>query len=276
VACLGDSRAAKTQLSHIVRPDVIDLHCHILPGIDDGPNAMEDSLALARAAQACGTHVMVATPHVSWHYPNEAATVERLTDSLNERLRMERIAIEVRAGAEIAMTRIEEIEPHELARLRLGEGPWVLLEPPFTPIVTGLEGIVASLHGAGYRVVLAHPERCPAFHRDPAMVESLVRGGVLTSVTAGSLVGSFGGEVRRFSRRLFEQGLVHNVASDAHDATKRPPGIATELAQAGLEALADWLAREVPSAILSGGDIPPRPVLPAAPVSRLRRLRRRR
>ncbi len=75
---------------------------------------------------------MVATPHVSWHYHNEAATIARLTDELNERLRAEGIALEIRTGAEIAMTRVEEIEPDELERLRLGGGPWVLLEPPFT------------------------------------------------------------------------------------------------------------------------------------------------
>ncbi len=262
--------------SRIVRNQVIDLHCHVLPGIDDGPKTIEDSLALVRAAAATDVRTMVATPHVSWRYPNDGVTIARLTDELNERLRREGIAVEIRAGAEIAMTRMEEIEPDELERLCLGEGSWVLLEPPFTPIVTGLERVIAVLQGEGHRVVLAHPERCPAFHRDLPMVESLVRDGVLTSVTAGSLVGRFGGEVRRFARRLFEQGLVHNVASDAHDAVKRPPGIAAELAEAGLEALGDWLTREVPSAILIGGEIPPCPVVSVPAASRLRRMRRRR
>ncbi len=107
--------------------------------------------------------------------------------------------------------------------------------------MTGLDGVVMALQGAGHRVVLAHPERCPALHREPRIVESLVRGGVLTSITAGSLVGRFGGEVRRFARHLLEQGLVHNVASDAHDATRRPPGMAAELEEAGFAKLADWL-----------------------------------
>ncbi len=93
------------------------------------------------------------------------------------------------------------------------------------------------------------------------MLESLVRSGVLTSVTAGSLVGRFGAEVRRFALRLAREGLIHNVASDAHDHVKRPPGIAAELQQAGLAPLADWLTREVPEAILEDREIPPRPVV---------------
>jgi protein-tyrosine phosphatase len=238
---------------------VIDLHTHVLPGIDDGPDTIEGSIALARAAAASGTRVMVATPHVSWHHPNNAAKIARLTDELNERLRREEIALQIRTGGEIAMTRAQELEPDELVRLRLGDGPWILLEPPFTPLVTGLDGIVMTLQSAGHRVVLAHPERCPALHREPQLVESLVNGGVLTSITAGSLVGRFGGEVRRFARRLLEQGLVHNVASDTHDAIRRPPGMAAELAESGFGALADWLTRAVPAAILSGEEIPTRP-----------------
>lgn len=243
---------------------MIDLHSHVLPGIDDGPETIEGSIALVRAAQAAGTRVMVATPHVSWRYSNEATAIELLTGELNARLAQEEIAVEIRTGAEIAMTRAAEIGPNELERLRLGGGPWVLLEPPFTPIVTGLDGVVTALQNAGHRVVLAHPERCPALHREPHIVESLVRGGVLTSVTAGSLVGRFGGQVRRFARQLVEHGLVHNVASDAHDAIKRPPGMAAELAESGLQALAEWLTDAVPSAILAGTEIPHRPDVPVA------------
>jgi protein-tyrosine phosphatase len=253
---------------------VIDLHCHLLPGIDDGPKTIEDSLALARAAVSAGTRTIVATPHVSWHYPNEPETIARLTAELNERLSSEGIELEVRAGAEIAMTRAGEVQG-ELERLSLGGGSWVLLEPPFSPLATGLEGVVAELRGAGRQVVLAHPERCPAFHRDPATLESLVRAGALSSITAGSLVGRFGGEVRRFARRLVAEGLAHNVASDAHDAVKRPPGMSAELLEAGLGELSDWLTSAVPAAILSGEEIPPRPVA-VSRQGRFRGIRRRR
>ena len=113
----------------------------------------------------------------------------------------------------------------------------------------------------GHGVLLAHPERCPAFHRDPRMLESLVRAGVLTSITAGSLVGHFGEPVRRFALELARDGLIHNVASDAHDHVNRPPGMADELRQAGLGPLTEWLTQEVPAAILGGDEIPPRPAV---------------
>jgi protein-tyrosine phosphatase len=253
---------------------VIDLHCHVLPGIDDGPATIEDSLALARAAVAAGTHTIVATPHVSWHYPNDPEKIVRLTAELNNRLSAEGIELEVQAGAEIAMTRAGEVQG-ELESLSLGGGSWVLLEPPFSPLATGLEGVVAELRSAGRQVVIAHPERCPAFHRDPAALASLVRAGALSSITAGSLVGRFGGEVRRFARRLVAEGLAHNVASDAHDALKRPPGMSDELREAGLGELSDWLTSAVPGAILNGEEIPPRPVA-VSRQGRFRGIRRRR
>ncbi len=240
---------------------MIDLHSHVLPGIDDGPDSIDGSLELARAAAAGGTRTLLATPHVSWRYPNEGATIAGLVNELNERLRAEQIALEVRCGAEIAMTRLADIRPEELARLGLDGGRWLLVEPPFTPVLTGLDSILLDLQRRGHRVLLAHPERCHAFHRDPEMLEALVRSGVLTSMTAGSLVGQFGGDVRRFALGLVRDGLIHNVASDAHDHVRRPPSIAAELEQAGLAPLAGWLTREVPAAILADDEIPPRPAV---------------
>jgi protein-tyrosine phosphatase len=238
---------------------VIDLHCHVLPGIDDGPNSIEGSLVLARAAAAAGTRTLLATPHVSWHYPNDAATIARLVDELNARLAAEGVTLGVCPGAEIAMTRLADLAPEELSRLGLNAGRWLLVEPPFAPVATGLDSILLDLQHRGHRIVLAHPERCHAFHRDRAMLESLVRSGVLTSITAGSLVGRFGSAVRRFALELVRDGLVHNVASDAHDHAHRPPGMAAELQQAGLAPLADWLTRQVPAAILDDVEIPSPP-----------------
>ncbi len=239
---------------------MIDLHCHVLPGIDDGPETIEGSLELARAAAAAGTNRLIATPHVNARYPNGAVTIARLVGELNERLRAQEIAIEVLPGAEIALMSAIEIDPERLADLGLGgAGGSLLLEPPFTPSAGGIDALVFDVVRRGHRVVLAHPERCPAFQRDRAALESLVRAGALTSITAGSLVGRFGSEVRRFALGLVRDGLVHNVASDAHDHTARPPGIAAELLQAGLRPLTGWFTEQVPAAILSGGEIPPAP-----------------
>ncbi len=236
----------------------------MLAGIDDGPETVEGSLALARAAAAAGVRTLVATPHVSSHYPNGPDTILPLVEELSTLLAREGIPIELRAGAEVAMTRVAEIEPEQLARLRLGGGDWLLLEPPFAPMAPALEMIVSELQRSGNRILLAHPERCAAFHRDPRLLGSLVRGGVLTSITAGSLVGRFGSTVRRFALQLMREELAHNVTSDAHDAHGRAPGLRDELAEAGLEPLTEWLTEAVPAAILDGGEIPPRPAVAIA------------
>ena len=250
---------------------MIDLHCHVLSGIDDGPETIEGSVALARAAAAAGTRTLVATPHVNWRYANDAETIARMVDELNARLSAERVALEVRPGAELAMTRVLDTEPAQLLRLGLGGGPWLLVEPPFTAAARGLDTILLDLQGRGHRVLLAHPERCQAFHDDPRMLESLVRSGVLTSITAGSLVGHFGDEVRRFALELARGGMIHNVASDAHDHLRRPPGIAVKIEQAGLGPLAEWLTAAVPAAILAGTEIPTRPAVALPDIETARR-----
>jgi protein-tyrosine phosphatase len=239
---------------------VIDLHSHVAPGIDDGPPTIEGSLALARSAAACGTRILLATPHVSSRYENDATTIASAVAVLGERLAAEGVAIELRAGAEIAMTRAPELSPGELADLALGDGPWLLLEPPFALVAGGLPATVAHLRELGHPVVLAHPERCPAFHRDPTMLAGLIREGAVTSVTAASLVGRFGERPRRFALSLAREGLLHNVASDAHDEKDRPPSMRREMEQAGLAPLGEWLTEAVPAAILAGEPrIPRRP-----------------
>jgi protein-tyrosine phosphatase len=241
---------------------MIDMHCHLLPGIDDGPATIEETIVLARASAASGVKTIVATPHVNSRTRNESQTIAYLLEEVGARLRSEGIAITLRAGAEVAITSVSELEEGELGRLTLGGGEWLLLEPPFTPVAPGIEGAVFDLRREGYKVLLAHPERCPALHREPEMLRRLADAGVLMSITAGSLVGRFGGEVKRFTQQLIADELIHNVASDAHDVARRAPGIVDELERAGLSSLRQWLTEEVPAAILDGGAIPRAPTQP--------------
>jgi protein-tyrosine phosphatase len=249
---------------------MIDMHSHVLPGIDDGPRSVDGSLELLRAAAAAGITTLMATPHVSSRYRNDTSTIAAAAGALERARGSGEADVEVLVGAEVAVTRIAELEPEELAALRLGDGPWLLVEPPFTDVIAGLDATIADLHRLGHRVLLAHPERCPAFHREPALLESLVDGGVLTSLTSGSLVGRFGSQARRMALALLDAGLAHNVASDAHDAVQRPPSIAAELRKAGRTALEDWLTWEVPAAILAGGEVPRRPMSPTPHAARRR------
>ena len=239
---------------------MIDLHCHVLPGIDDGPETIEGSLELARAAAAAGIETLVATPHVSAHYPNDAETIARLVDELDARLTLEGIPVTVLPGAEIAITHLPELDPDQLSRLGLGGGPWLLVEPPFSPVAPGLQNSLLELQRRGHRLVLAHPERSGALQRDHELLRSLADAGVLMSITAGSLVGRFGGEVRRQALALAHEGLLHNVTSDAHDTRNRAPGLREAIAQAGLGPLGEWLTSLVPSAVLAGEPIPAAPL----------------
>ncbi len=254
---------------------MIDIHCHILPGIDDGPDDEEQAFALARAAVAAGTLAIVATPHVSWDYPaNSAALIADGVARLTAALAREQIPLQLFTGAELAMTRAVDLTDDELVALRLGgpTGTHLLVECPLASTAAGFEAVLHSLRGRGHEIVLAHPERCPAFQRDPAAYARLIDQGMLGQVTAGALVGRFGRTVQDFGERLVREGLAQNVASDAHSPERRPPSLALDLEAAGYGEQAVWLAHEVPYAILTGGRIPPAPAMPAAPSRGLKRL----
>ena len=258
---------------------MIDLHCHVLPGVDDGPETLDDTLDLCRAAVAAGTRTVVATPHVSWDWPgNTSHVVREGVERVNAALRDAAIQLEVLPGAEVDMIRAADLPDEELVALRLGGGPYLLIECPFSPAAGGIEPLLTRLGERGHRIVLAHPERSPAFHGHFALLQSLVaEQGVLTSVTASSFNGRFGSTVERFARRMLADGLVHDIASDGHGAGMgRPPSIGPELADAGFGERAQWHAEAVPRAILDGTALPPAPPLPQPPPRKglLARLRR--
>lgn len=258
---------------------MIDLHSHLLPGIDDGPPAADGSLELAREAALTGVTVMAATPHITWDLPNTSVTVAEGIADLQPQLDAAGIGIRIVPGGEIAASRARELSDDELRGLRLGGGDWLLVECPLSVAAIGFDQVLYELQARGHRVVLAHPERSPALHREPHKVEALVGAGMLAQITAGSLTGQFGSTVKRFTHELIEQGLVHNLASDAHDAIRRPPAIAAAIEAVcdelqGAELHAQWWTRDVPEAILGGAPIPPAPGPPPARKRRRRLFRR--
>lgn len=258
---------------------MIDLHCHVLPAIDDGPEKLDGALAMARAAASGGTRLMIATPHVSWTYHNRADQIAAGVTELNAALAQAGTALEIQAGAEVDASYSSELTDDDLRGLRLGGSDALLVECPLTVAAVPFDAIVLGLHRRGYRTVLAHPERSPSLRAQSGRLESLVRAGAVTSITAGSLLGQFGREVRRFSYWMLEEGLVHNVASDAHDTARRPPSLRDSLmaaAAAELPRLAEhieWLADEVPRAILDSAPLPPPPSVglraPRGPIRRI-------
>jgi protein-tyrosine phosphatase len=244
---------------------VIDLHCHILPGVDDGPQTMAGTLEMARAHVDAGVRRVAATPHVSWDMPTRAVAVSEGVAAVNAALAGAAIDLEVVTGGEVALTRVMDLDDEELNGLRLGGGPWLLLEAPLSSAAAGIDLVVDQLQVRGHKVLLAHPERCPAFHRAPERLAELVAGGALTSITAGALVGRFGSTVARFAHRLAHAGLIHSVASDAHDTRRRPPGLRREVEEAGYREHVDWWCTHVPAAILACDPIPPGPPPPEPP-----------
>ncbi len=243
---------------------MIDLHAHILPGVDDGADDVAIALAMARMAVDEGIHTIVATPHVSPRYPLDLATIEDEVERVSAVIAEEDVPLAVRSGAELAATSLTDIGDEDLWRLALGGGDCLLVESPYVSEVRFFEQLVFDLQVRGFRPLLAHPERSPMFQRDPERLARLVGRGALCSITAGSMAGVFGQTVRRFTLDLLRGGLVHNVASDAHDLTRRPPGLrqgfrALEAELPGVGAQSDWFTNEAPSAILAGRPLPPRP-----------------
>lgn len=246
----------------------VDLHAHVLPGVDDGPATLEDTLALAEAAVASGTGRIVATPHVNEDRYIAPEAIGPAVEEVNRHLEEASIALRVEAGAEIALTRLPTLTDAELASLRLGDGPYLLLECPFAVGAGEFEPLIHAVQAHGHGVLLAHPERCPAFQRAPDRLARLVDRGALVQLTAGVLRGAFGSRTREFAHHLLREDLVHVLASDAHDAVRRPPGLGDALWHAGREvpgilAREEWLTEAVPAAILAGDPIPAAPPLPA-------------
>jgi protein-tyrosine phosphatase len=256
-----------------VREPVIDLHTHILPGVDDGSPTLDDALDMARSAVADGIRAVAATPHVRDDYPTEPGRMEEGVTELRAALSGAGIALDVLSGGEVAIDQLALLSEEDLARFGLGGNPdYVLLETPYAGWPLALPEQVRALTARGVIPVLAHPERNPDVQHDPERLRPLVLMGVLCQVTAASLDGRIGKQARRTGMVLVETGLAHIVASDAHTPDVRGIGMAAAAASVGDEALARWLTHGVPAAIVGGTELPPRPEV--APRRRLfRRVR---
>jgi protein-tyrosine phosphatase len=249
---------------------VIDLHSHILFGIDDGPPDLEGSLAFARSAVACGTQTIAATPHIDSMYGLMPGDRDAPLAAVRAAIDDEGLPLTVVAGGEIALDRYLDLDEDELRALRLGDGEFLLLECPLSSAGGAFDRFLSVLLSRGVRMLLAHPERCPDFQRRPERLAELVRGGALAQVTSGSLAGRFGSVVQQASLHMLAEGLVHDLSSDSHDAARRGPDLREGLEAAAQElpgsaALADWLSVDVPHAIITGGPIPRRPPVTVAP-----------
>jgi len=243
---------------------MIDLHTHILPGVDDGVETEDAAVEFARVARADGVRTIVATPHCrDGFYSNDLTSVLEDVKRLRGRLQRDAVEIEVLPGAEV------HLAPELVDRVRDGRAPTLanngrtlLLELSLRQYPVKIEELVFQLKLAGLEVVFAHPERVAYFQDDIERYEAVVRMGAYGQITTGSILGLFGKTAQEFSDELLRKGLVHVLASDAHNVRGRPP-ILSEASQALVplvgERRAASMTTDVPRALLDGAapEVPP-------------------
>ena len=232
---------------------MIDLHCHILDAIDDGARDADDSVGMARQAEEDGIEAVCATPHIRHDHDVRIEELAERVRGLNARLEQELVAVKILQGGEVAETAVEGLGEEELARVSLGDGSWILLEPAPGPLGDSLLRRVAHLHERGHRALIAHPER----HLSADMFErmaALVGEGALIQATADFFLRE---QMAIGMLAMAERGLVHVLSSDAHTVLAgRPVRLSPALGKLReVELLAphlDWIAETAPRAIVEG------------------------
>ena len=244
---------------------MIDLHSHVLPGIDDGAPDLDAAVELARAAAGGGTTVLAATPHARADHPGvRPAELAGRCEALNDALRGAAVALEVVPGGEVDVGWARRASEDDLRLVSYGQrGTDLLVESPYGPLSSADEQHLDDLAGDGFRVLLAHPERNPTFREEPDRLRDLVGRGFLVQLTARAVArGRDTSGAPSMAVRLLEEGLAHVLASDTHGATgPAPPDLAAGYAAAAeiVGARAGWMVRDAPAAILAGEPLPAPP-----------------
>ena len=212
----------------------IELHSHLLPGVDDGPATMDESLALARAIARDGSVLAVATTHVRHDFVTDVTELPERCAELRARVTAAGIPLAVATGGELGHDMVGRLSQGELDLLALGppHARWLLLESPFDGIGDEFRAAAGELRDRGFGVLIAHPERAPGVLEGAASsLWGELEAGSLLQVSAGSLLGEHGSEPRHAALRLLAGGLAAVIASDAHGAA-RPPGLTRVLSDA--------------------------------------------
>lgn len=242
---------------------MIDLHVHILPGIDDGARSLEDARMLARKAALDGVTTIAATPHVRLDFPTHADEMEAAVEALRADFSEQFIPVQLLHGGEIALDLLWEIGAEDLVRFTIAQtGRYLLLEFPYRGPPHAAKIAVRNLRATGITAILAHPERNPVVQDHPTELDSLVEAGALVQVTASSLDPSVDKASEHAARALLELGLVHVVATDAHGPhIPRDVSLAAAVEILDDPGLAHYLTEEAPAAIAAGERLPSGPPL---------------
>jgi protein-tyrosine phosphatase len=244
----------------------IDIHSHIVPGVDDGAHSREESLEMLRVAIEAGTTDLVATPHANPRYSYDRDASQTALDDLQSAVGG---AIQLHLGCDCHFSHDNLAAVMAApARFTVNGGPWLLVEFSDYSIPPATEVVFASLRALGVYPIVTHPERNLQLLRNSGRLKDWVRAGAYLQVTAQSLTGGFGGDARGLSLDLIRHGLVHFVASDAHDPVGRPPRLDEAfrlLCSKFGEEYARLLVEEYPRAVIEGRAIEagPAPLPPA-------------
>ena len=234
---------------------MIDLHTHILPGLDHGPGDWDEALEMCRIAVADGITTIAATPHVSEVFPNSSQRIEAAVGELRRRLGNAGVPLTVVVGGDYHVR--PDMSPGNVLTLG-GNGRYFLLEFSYQVLPPRADAFIRVLLDRGLLPIVTHPERIASLQRDWHRLEPLVQAGALVQVTAGSLLGEFGPAATAAANRFLKKGWVHLLASDAHWVHERLPRLAKGRAAAARivgEGAAQALVDQNPRAILEGRDL---------------------
>ena len=239
---------------------MIDIHAHILPSLDDGPETIEESIELCKVAANDGIKAIVATPHSKdGAYETKSVDILKAVDELNLKLKENQIDIEILPGAEVHISEglVENIKSGDVLTINNG-GKFVLFELPFVFIPLGTDTFIFNLKSNGIVPIIAHVERITAFQRNPELVDQLVKIGARVQVNAHGLTKRANPRERKCAEWLLQNRLVHFIASDTHSLRGRPPILSKALKNAARivgEEEARALVCHNPEQIINGLDI---------------------
>lgn len=229
---------------------MIDIHCHILPDIDDGPDYLDEAVEMAKIASLDGITTIVATPHIK-DVLHPAALIQGKVDELNKRLKNKGIPLEILRGADISSV----IAPAFLKDYTINGTGYLLLEFPHTHLPGNAREMIFKIIINGFLPIITHPERNPSIIKKPGIILDLIDSNTFIQITAGSLVGDFGSEVRHCAIHLLKLGVVNFIATDAHSSSWRKPVLSEGLRVAEKIVGADTAYRLVmtnPESVIKG------------------------
>jgi protein-tyrosine phosphatase len=250
----------RRRLDRFGSPQSVDIHCHCVPGVDDGPQSLEEAVAVCRALVGDGITDAIATPHQFGPYDlrNTVARIQEAIDTTQAALDAESIPLRLHRGADV------RVDERMMALVEKGEVPglgptgrYLLLELPHDAFID-LRGLIRMLQRIGKVAIITHPERHPYLVRRPEAMIDWLKLGAFAQVTCASLAGGFGRAAETAAWDWLSRGLIHLVATDAHDTQRRPPVMTQAIdliARRMGETMARWVCLDNPTHVLHGRDL---------------------